>query len=101
ARWSRRAGAFPGVRGHSCRRHPWSRHGRISCRWISCRYPHARLQAAFAGVDQIHDGKPFGERADRRATLDGGTVHVLVALIPLARVLMGLAVDREASAENV
>ena len=61
ARWSRRAGACPAVHGRSCRRLPWSRRARRSCRSISCRYPHARLQGAFAGVDQIHDGEPFGE----------------------------------------
>src|SRR5829696_2658832 len=101
ARCSRPAGACPAVRGRSCRRRPWSRRARTSCRSISCRYPHARLQGAFAGVDQIHDGDPFGERADRCAALDGGTVHVPVTLVPLAWIFMGLAIDSEASTEDV
>src|SRR5438093_11818815 len=101
ARWSRRAGAFPKARGRSCRRLPWSRRARISCRTISRRYPHARLQRALAGVDQIHHGEPFAEGADRAVAVDGGKVHGSVTFVPFTRVVLCLTVDGEAPAEHV
>src|SRR6185295_12401117 len=100
-RWSRRAAAFPTTRGRSCRPPPWSRRAHISCRTTSCRYPHARLQCAFAGVYQIHNGKSFREGADGATAVYGGKVHTLVAFIAITREFMNLAIDGEASAGNI
>src|SRR6188768_1638666 len=100
-RWSRREVVFPATRGHSCRPLPWSRRAHISCRTTSCRYPRARLQCAFAGVDQIHNGQSFREGADRATAADGGKVHALVAFVAFTREIMNLAIDGKAPAGNI
>src|ERR1700752_5186394 len=100
-RWSRRAGVFPTARGRSCRPLPWSRRVHISCRTTSCRYPHTRLQGAFAGVYQIPNGKSFREGADGATAAYGGKVHALVAFVAFPLEIMTLAVDGEAPAGNI
>ena len=98
ARWSRRAGLsqeFAGILaddtlGAATRAYRADRlHADIHC----------ATQSAFAGVDQIDDGKPFGERAGRARDPRWRHVHVR-SLVPLARIFMGLAVDRQASART-
>ena len=44
---------------------------------------------------------PSAKGADRLGAVDGCKVHALIALVPLARVFMGLAVDRETATEKI